>query len=50
MTTEENKIKAEALFDDLCSRAGFGDLKPDDRSGGKPLQRQAVWCVMREMG
>lgn len=40
----------QSLFDTLCSRAGFGDLKPDDRSGGKPLQRQAAWCVMREMG
>ena len=40
----------QSLFDSLCSRAGFGDLKPDDRSGGKPLQRQAVWYVMREQG
>ena len=29
---------------------GFGDLKPSDRSGDKPLQRQAVWCFMREQG
>ena len=41
---------AQSLFDSLCSRAGFGDLKPDDRSGIKPLQRQAVWCAMREQG
>ena len=40
----------KSLFDRLCSRAGFGDLKPADRSGDKPLQRQAVWCVMREQG
>lgn len=40
----------ESLFDSLCSHAGFGDLKPVDRSGGKPLQRQAVWCIMREQG
>ena len=40
----------QSLFDTLCSRAGFGDLKTADRSGNKPLQRQAVWCVMREMG
>ena len=40
----------EPLFDSLCSRAGFGDLKPADRSGNKPLQRQAVWYVMREQG
>ena len=40
----------QSLFDKLCSRAGFGDLKPADRSGDKPLQRQAVWYVMREQG
>ena len=40
----------KSFFDILCSRAGFGDLKPADRSGNKPLQRQAVWCVMRERG
>ena len=40
----------KSLFDSLCSRAGFGDLKPNDRSGDKPLQRQAVWYVMREQG
>ena len=40
----------KSLFDSLCSRAEFGDLKPADRSGNKPLQRQAVWCVMREQG
>ena len=46
-----NKMQnLQSLFDNLCSRAGFGDLKPDDRSGEKPLQRQAVWCVMRERG
>ena len=40
----------QSLFDSLCSRAGFGDLKPGDRSGNKPLQRQSVWYVMREKG
>ena len=40
----------QSLFDRLCSRAGFGDLKPADRSGNKPLQRQAIWYVMRERG
>ena len=40
----------KSLFDSLCSRAGFGNLKPDARSGDKPLQRQAVWCFMREQG
>jgi len=40
----------QSLFDSLCARAGFGDLKPSDRSGDKPLQRQAVWYAMREKG
>jgi hypothetical protein len=40
----------QSLFDSLCSRAGFVDLKPADRSGDKPLQRQAVWYVMRKLG
>ena len=40
----------KSLFDSLCSRAGFGDLKPADRSGNKPFHRQAVWYVMREQG
>jgi DNA-binding NarL/FixJ family response regulator len=53
----ENKIKTktkmktnQSLFDRLCSRADFVDLKPSDRSGDKPLQRQAVWYVMRKLG
>ena len=52
-TVQVAKEKCEdyqPLFDRLCSRAGFGDLKPADRSGSKPLQRQAVWCAMREWG
>ncbi len=40
----------KSFFDSLCNRVGFGDLKPNDRSGNKPFQRQAVWCVMREQG
>lgn len=46
----DREIINKSLFDYLCARAGFGDLKPDDRSGDKPLQRQAVWYVMREQG
>jgi hypothetical protein len=44
------KVVNQSLFDRLCSRAGFGDLKSADRSGDKPLQRQAIWYVMREQG
>ena len=47
---ENNSKDIQTLFDTLCNRVGFGDLKPNDRSGNKPLQRQAVWCVMREKG
>lgn len=46
----DRDIMNQSLFDYLCARAGFGDLKPADRSGDKPLQRQAVWYVMREQG
>ena len=46
----DKDIINQSLFDYLCTRAGFGDLKPADRSGDKPLQRQAVWYVMREQG
>ena len=52
-TVQVAKEKCEdtqSLFESLCSRAGFGDLKPSDHSGYKPLQRQAVWHVMREHG
>ena len=48
--TKEKCEDAQPLFDRLCSRAGFGDLKSADRSGSKPFQRQAVWYVMREQG
>ena len=47
---KEKRKGSQPLFDSLCSRAGFGDLKPADHSGYKPLQRQAVWYVMREQG
>ena len=46
----DKDIINQSLFDYLCNRAGFGDLKPADRSGDKPLQRQAVWYAMREQG
>jgi len=47
---KEKCADAQPLFDSLCICAGFGDLKPADHSGYKPLQRQAVWYVMREQG
>ena len=47
---KEKREDAQSLFDILCNSAGFGDLKSNDRSGNKPLQRQAVWYIMREQG
>ena len=47
---KEKCEEVQSLFDTLCNRVGFGNLKPADRSGSKPFQRQAVWYVMREQG
>ena len=47
---KEKREDTQSLFDTLCNRVGFGNLKPADRSGNRPLQRQAVWYVMREQG
>ena len=49
-SAKEKCEDAQSLFDSLCRRAGFGDLKLNDRSGNKSLQRQAVWYAMREQG
>ena len=49
--TRTSTINAKVpTFDEICKKAGFGDLKIADRSGSNPLQRQAVWYVMREQG
>lgn len=33
-------------FDTICERAGFGDLKAENREGNIPTYRQGVWCKM----
>jgi len=37
-------------FDEICEKAGFGDLKPDNRAGEKPIKRMAIWHYMHGMG
>ena len=37
-------------FDEICEKAGFGDLKQDNRAGLNPIKRMAIWYYMYGMG
>ena len=37
-------------FDEICEKAGFGDLKQDNRAGLNPIKRMAIWHYMHGMG
>ena len=37
-------------FDEICEKAGFGDLKQCNRSGLNPTKRMAIWHYMYGMG
>jgi hypothetical protein len=37
-------------FDEICEKAGFGDLKQENRSGMNPIKRMAIWHYMHGMG
>lgn len=37
-------------FDEICEKAGFGDLKQDNRAGQNPIKRMAIWHYMYDMG
>jgi hypothetical protein len=37
-------------FDEICEKAGFGDLKQDNRSGQNPMKRMAIWHYMNRKG
>lgn len=37
-------------FDEICEKAGFGNLKQDNRSGENPIKRMAIWHYMHGMG
>ena len=37
-------------FDEICEKAGFGDLKQDNRAGENPIKRMAIWHYMNSEG
>ena len=49
--TRTSTINAEVpSFDEICKKAGFGDLKQDNRAGQNPIKRMAIWHYMHDMG
>lgn len=41
--TRISTINAKVLtFDEICKKAGFGDLKQDNRAGQNPIKRMAI--------
>ena len=50
-TSTTSTINAKVpTFDEICEKAGFGDLKQDNRSGLNPIKRMAIWHYMHGMG
>lgn len=37
-------------FDEICEKAGFGDLKIENRSEKYTIKRMAIWHYMHGMG
>lgn len=49
--TRTSTINAKVLtFDEICKKAGFGDLKHDNRAGLNPIKRMAIWHYMNMAG
>ena len=49
--TRTSTINAKVpSFDEICEKAGFGDLKQDNRAGLNPIKRMAIWHYMYGMG
>lgn len=49
--TRISMINAEVpTFDEICKKAGFGDLKQENRSGLNPIKRMAIWHYMHSEG
>ena len=49
--TRTSTINAKVpSFDEICERAGFGDLKQDNRVGQNPIKRMAIWHYMNMAG
>ena len=50
-TSTTSTINAKVpTFDEICEKAGFGDLKQDNRAGQNPIKRMAIWHYMYGMG
>ena len=50
-TSTTSTINAKVpSFDEICEKAGFGDLKQDNRAGQNPIKRMAIWHYMHDMG
>lgn len=49
--TRTSTINAKVpSFDEICEKAGFGDLKQDNRAGQNPIKRMAIWHYLHVMG
>ena len=49
--TRASTINAKVpTFDEICQKAGFGDLKQDNRAGQNPIKRMAIWHHMNMSG
>ena len=45
--TRRSTINAKVpSFDEICKKAGFGDLKQDNRAWLNPMKRIAIWHYM----
>ena len=50
-TSTTSTINAKVpSFDEICEKAGFGDLKQDNRAGLNPIKRMAIWHYMNSEG
>lgn len=49
--TRVSTINAKVpTFDEICEKAGFGDLKAQNRSGEKSIKRMAIWHYLHGVG
>ena len=49
--TRTSTINAKVpTFDEICEKAGFGDLKQENKAGLNPMKRMAIWHYMYSEG
>ncbi len=49
--TRTSTINSKApTFDEICEKAGFGDLKQNNRAGQYTIKRMAIWHYMHSEG